>query len=500
MIIEIWRLKLVLNYHKLPQLRNYKIGDSEFLRTWLVDTPGPLLDCPPKAPVEPKPKTSGGIVTQKELDDYATALAKYTEAMQKFQGERRIIDTPVLKMRQSQIRHLLQFLTERMKVTPYHEDIRHLFHVIELKMAMFYCRTMPGNQLDEPKYRADLSKERDVAEVARRTDLDALQVRAEYAEAVKQAAAQQPELALVDEKGRYTINRDFWFFSACYWSPIMRALYMIEMFPRMQLERAHDPASYLQPGAVERMAAWCLRMAKQQGDNFQDRLEDTANEALRHEGDTEWFNYRHPGEANNVDVMLRLVRGESYYDDYHTQLNLSPEAVLNQVDRNWLSSCFVIRLFDRFLDTHRQTKWRDGYVIENCFIDDEDTYQKWTSTKEPMLVNIFSNYWLLVDCKVLPINNIYTALCVWMLTLRRTRKQAGTHTLFRGVASTNETKTGDLELPADCLFDNTCITDILDYILEGKGTITYTTQAAQDEAHLQDLKHNRPVAVTRMRI
>ena len=94
--------------------------------------------------------------------------------------------------------------------------------------------------------------------------------------------------------------------------------------------------------------------------------------------------------------------GEPYYDDYHTQLNLSPEAVLSQVDVNWLSSCFVIRLFDRYMDTNRQTKWRDGYVIENCWIEDDDVYEKWTSTKEPMLVNIFSNYWLLLDCKVLP--------------------------------------------------------------------------------------------------
>lgn len=425
MTIEIWRLKLILAYPRLSELRNYCIADSDFLRRWLIDTPGPPLDCPPKAPVEPKPKSSGGIVTQKELDDYAEALDKYKVAMHKFEGERRIVDTPVIKMRQSQARHLLQFLTERMKIVPYHEDVRELFHVLELKMAMFYCSTMPGMQLDEVKYRSDLSTERDKAEMARRTDLDTIEVRKEYAEAVKKAAAEQPALAPVDERGRYTVNRDFWFFSACYWHPIQRALYMVEMFPRMQLERGDRPESYLKPGAVDRMSAWCMRMAKQQGDNFQDRLEDTANEALRHEGDTEWFNYRHPGEANNPDVILRLVRGEPYYDDYHTQLNLSPEAVLSQVDVNWLSSCFVIRLFDRYMDTNRQTKWRDGYVIENCWIEDDDVYEKWTSTKEPMLVNIFSNYWLLLDCKVLPINNVYVALCLWMLMLRKTRAQAG---------------------------------------------------------------------------
>jgi len=424
MTIEIWRLKLVLNYHRLRELSSYCISDSPFLVQWLLETPGVPLDCPPKMPVEPLPKTAGGVVTQKQQEEYREQCIKYNDALAAFNSRARISETPVLRMRQSQARTLLQFLTERMKIIPYHDDIRHLFSVLELKMAMFYCQTMPGRQLDEPAFRADLSKERDKAEEARRAEMEGYSVREEYAEAVRQAAAAQPSIAPVPEKGRYTVNRDFWFLSASYWMPIQRSLYLLDRFHKMQLQRGDHPESYLKPGTVDRMKAWCLRMALQQKDNFQDRLEDTANEALRHEGDGEWFDYRYPEEANNVDVILRKVRGEPYYDDYHTQLNLSPETLLSQANRNWLANCYIVRLFDRYMDTHKQTKWRNGYVIENAFIDDDDTFQKWTSTKEPMLVNLFSNYWLLLDCKVLPINDIYTALCIWMLMLRRTREIA----------------------------------------------------------------------------
>ena len=145
---------------------------------------------------------------------------------------------------------------------------------------------------------------------------------------------------------------------------------------------------------------------------------------MRHEGDADWFGYRFPEESNNADVILRKVRGEADYDDYHTQLNLSDTAIMNQVNVNWLSTTYALRLFDRYLSTYKGTNWRDGYVIESAFIDEEDVYQKWTTTKEPLLVNVLSNYWLLMDCKVLPINNVYVSLCLWMQMLRKTRTQA----------------------------------------------------------------------------
>jgi hypothetical protein len=145
---------------------------------------------------------------------------------------------------------------------------------------------------------------------------------------------------------------------------------------------------------------------------------------MRHEGDSEWFNYRFPDEPSNVDVVLRRVRGEADYDDYHAQLNLSATAILNQVNSNWLSNTYALRLFDRYLNTYKGTNWRDGYVIENAFIDEDDVFQKWSTTKEPMLVNVFSNYWLLLDCKVVPVNNVYVSLCLWMHMLRKTRVQA----------------------------------------------------------------------------
>jgi len=419
MMGEIWRLTLVLNYGKLRELRDYRIIDSEFLVKWLLDLPGIPLDCPPKEPVEPKPKTDGGTVTQKQKDEYAAACTKYATRLRAFQAKRRISETPVLRMRQSQVRVLLQFLSARMKVIPYSDDIRHLFGVLELKTAMFFCLSMAGDQLDDKEMRADLAKEIEVAELSRRKEFQR-KVRDEYQEAVRFAAREQPDLEPVNEAGRFIVNRDFWVFCASYWYPFKRALYLIEMMPRMNLQHADHPERYLPEGALARMEAWARRSAKNQGDNFQDRLGEAAESAMRFPGDEDWMDYKNPDEGN-IEVILRKLRGEAYYDDFHTQLNLSPDAVMNAVNINWLSTTFVLLLFDRYMNTYKGVNWRSGYVIENAFLDEEDTHAKWTTTLEPLLVNVFSHYWLLFKGKVLPMNDIYQSLCIWMFMLRKVR-------------------------------------------------------------------------------
>lgn len=424
MMCEIWRLTLVLNYENMGKLRDYKISDSPFLVEWLLDSSGVPLDCPPKQPVEPKPKTDGGTVTQKQRDDYQEACVKYAARLSIFNAKRRISETPVLRMRQSQVRILLQFLAAKMKLIPYSDDIRHLFSVLELKTAMFFCLSMAGSQLDDKNMRADLAEEIKVAEEARQVDFKR-KVQDEYIEAARQAAAEQPDLEPVNEGGRYIVNRDFWIFCTSYWYPFKRAMYLLEMMPRMNLERGDRPESYLPEGAVARMEAWARRSATNQGDNFQDRLAEAADDSMRYPGDDEWMRYKYPDESTNVDVVLKKLRGEAYYDDYHTQLDMSPTAIMNQVNTNWLSTTFVLLLFDRYMNTYKGVNWRSGYVIENAFLDEEETHDKWTTTLEPMLVNVFSHYWLMFKGKVLPINNIYTSLCVWMYMLRKVRGIGG---------------------------------------------------------------------------
>lgn len=182
--------------------------------------------------------------------------------------------------------------------------------------------------------------------------------------------------------------------------PIWRSQYFIEVFPLLKLQRAHDLQSYLPAGATDRLRKWCLSKAKSQGDKYDERLADVAAEAHLHPGDMDWQNFRFPDESTHVAVVARKTRGEDAYEEHYSQMKMGYESVLAQTNRNWLSTVYVISLFDRYLTSHKNCHWRDGYVINNSAIDDPEVWNKIKTTREPLLVNIFSNYWLMMDCKV----------------------------------------------------------------------------------------------------
>ena len=485
MMWELFRLKLILSHHLLSGMRTWCIKSSPFLVQWLIDTPGVDLDPKPIKPDDLKENAGPSAI---EKHQKATAL--YEADCVKFQKNKLLADTPILLMKQSHARHVAQFLTSRLEIVPYHSDICKLIDLLELKTAMFFCRTMPEVVMDVPNMRSDLKKEAD--QIAQELEKEMLaqssrgERQAEFRDAMQEAVIEHRQQQQQQQGGssggeaRFTINRDYLLFCTCYFYPLVRGRYYAETFPRLALERAHDVASYLPEGAVARLEAWCRRLAKGQGDKYLDRLEDVADESMMHQGDREWLTYRFPDESTNVAVVLRKVRGEHAYLDYHAQTGLSADVVLDQVGRNWTSNLYVISLFDRYLSTYKGTNWRDGYVIDSRYIDEEETYDKWSITREPLLVTLFSNFWLLLDRKVLQIDCPYVAICMWMLSIRRTRKAAG--------------------MPKDCLADNTNIGDLIDSILEGKSLPEHISDQRAHQEYSSALKRGLPTEVTRIHI
>lgn len=100
--VEIWRMKLLLNYHRLASLKDWKIRDSPFLVEWLLETPGVRLDHPPKEPILKTQKD--GSTTQKQRDDHKEAVNKFRQAMAIFEAQKKIDTIPVLQLKQTQVR------------------------------------------------------------------------------------------------------------------------------------------------------------------------------------------------------------------------------------------------------------------------------------------------------------------------------------------------------------------------------------------------------------
>jgi hypothetical protein len=157
--VEIWRMKLLLNYHRLVSLKNWKIRDSPFLIEWLIETPGVRLDHPPKEPMLKTQKD--GSTTQKQRDEHKEAVTKFRQAMAIFEATKKIDTIPILQLKQTQVMRLVQHITSRLRVLPYHDDVKKLFELCELRVAMFFCQTMPDTILNHEKMRVSLQKEID---------------------------------------------------------------------------------------------------------------------------------------------------------------------------------------------------------------------------------------------------------------------------------------------------------------------------------------------------
>lgn len=507
---ELWRIKLIVNFEQIGEMRHWKISDSEFLMRWLVETPGVKLDCPPRVPVLETSK--GGVVREENKVKYEKDMAKYKLELEKFENTRKVVDTPIMMLRQKQIMHLVQFVTGKLHIIPYHEDIRRLIEYLELKNAMLFCQSMPGSQLNNEKFRTPIQQEIDnVMEEAKKErirqqqqearDLGTVSAwRKEYQKAMEDAAQRQENLdkqsrastttndtapsntesASGINMDRWTVTRDYWIYCTHYFYPLLRALYYVDVIPKMNLQHAGDVESYLPEGATKRLEEWMVKLAQRQGDKYFDRLEEAADEAMSHPGDMDWMLFRHPEESTNTGVVIRKVRGEDAYLDYHEQTGLSYAVIMGQVNDNVISNVYVLELFDRFMNTYKQTHWREGYVIPNAFIDENETMDKWKTTREPLLIQIFSGYWLMLDNKILPITNIYTSICMWMLAIRKTRTKAGR--------------------PKDCLIDNTFIGDIIDNIILGKENILYLTEENIQKTHDDSIRRGIPVNKTRVKI
>lgn len=483
-IVELWRLKVILNHHRLGELRTWKIRDSPFLVKWLLDTPGVQLDAPPIKPDAPSTK-NGRIPSVDEVDKYETAMAKYNAELEEFERSRKVADIPVLALKQSQIRHLVQYITGRIRIIPYGEDIRKLIELVEIKIGIFLCQTLPGTQLDDPRFRTDYQAALNNVMDGIRKDAAARAqtVREEYQDAVRDAilaSRVSDNLRAKGEGDKFHANRDFWYYCCCYMYPLTRMMYYAEILPLLRLERFDNLSSYLPEGSRDRLENWIRTLAKRQGDKYYDRLADTAEDALSYPGDMDWLAYRYPEESTNIEVVLRKVRGEHAYLDQHATKGLSQTAILDMVNRHWLATEFVIEIFDRYLHTHKGASWAESYLIRNSYIDDPETTEKWKRMKEPFLVQVFSNYWLMIENKVLPVNDIYMAICLWMHMLRKTREVA--------------------MVPKDCLNDRTYIGDIIDTILLGKNDEGCKGDPEKEEQYMDSLRRQVDIHTTRIPI
>jgi hypothetical protein len=391
---EICRMKVIVHKEDLPNMVEWTLADRPELKILL--------------------KKAGEVVADDEI-----GILLYT---------------------QEEIKAVIFNLVEVLNTIPYLASFREFFDLVELKCATFFCQTMPGTIVNDETFRTIVGK---------RVDPNATKKRKINETSINSMLEDDEDEEEEDDDeslNRCTFNRLFWVFCTNYVTQIRRRFHYESLFPVANLDRS--PLSYIPDGSIERLKMWCHNLADGLADNFDERYKDSCRQAYNFPGDAEWFFFRYPHMSKTVEAQVKKLRAKTAVE-FFAQANVSRGSALARTHASYPSILFVLDLLDRYFRIFKQLKWRDGYVIENGSV--EDCFEKLSTSHEPFLVQVFSSYWVYLGGrkgKILIVNDIYAAICLWLVCVRKTRTSA--------------------KLPPDTLLGGIDISDVANRILSPK--------------------------------
>jgi hypothetical protein len=105
------------------------------------------------------------------------------------------------------------------------------------------------------------------------------------------------------------------------------------------------------------------------------------------------------------------------YRRFFSEIQVNRQLVVKQCETSHLSRLFVLKAVDEHIKiTHARVEWINGVVIDNDGIEMSAYALK--GNLAPLLVQVFSNYWVYHDGYVYPTDDIFTTLSLWWWLLR----------------------------------------------------------------------------------
>lgn len=216
---------------------------------------------------------------------------------------------------------------------------------------------------------------------------------------------------------RYRITYDYLVWCSIYFGVLMRRVYYWENLR----ENLMEEKPVVTAAQLERCKAFIERVARQMSsDAYEDCYLGTCEEAYDVPGDQAWFAYKFPGKQNargNILYDLRPAVNKRYWQEPHVTLKTVMNASLMPQPRYFghIGHLFVLNVMDSFMRA-RNVQWRDACVIDQDGI--EMSAFKLTRAQCPLLLQVFSRYWVYDDAFYYPTDDIYEALAMWLVLLR----------------------------------------------------------------------------------
>jgi len=157
-------------------------------------------------------------------------------------------------------------------------------------------------------------------------------------------------------------------------------------------------------------------------ENFEEDYAKACEEGYSFPGDLEWFRFRFTDIPPQTGPMLDCFRkdlAKQFYTNYRVSQEVVMSAAQQSSHSGHASRIFIFNLFDQYMRIHYKIPWKDAVLITNSALSKSENEKKLFSKKSaPLLVQVFSKFWVYYDKKVYMTDDIYEAISYWMYLLK----------------------------------------------------------------------------------
>lgn len=133
-------------------------------------------------------------------------------------------------------------------------------------------------------------------------------------------------------------------------------------------------------------------------------------------GDDGWFRYAFPQRVPSRGACVTTLRPHMY-KRFYSETQVTRRLIVNQCENSHLARLFVLRAVDEHIKlTHARVEWLTGVVIDNSGM--EMSVYALKGGLAPLLVQVFSSYWVYYRGQVYPTDDLFTTLALWWWLLR----------------------------------------------------------------------------------
>lgn len=204
-------------------------------------------------------------------------------------------------------------------------------------------------------------------------------------------------------------------FCSLYGSGILRRLFYYDMLIANNMPSL--PARVLARYDFSKCAhQWTLKLVNSFADEaFEDMFSSIVPEGYNFVGDDLWFKYYWPHKVHSRGACITLLRPH-LHKRFFSEVNMNREVVLNACKTSHLSRLFVLKAIDEYLHIQlNQIAWMNACVVYNE--DIEYMASVLELCKVPVILQVFSSFWLYDNCKVHVSDDLFEVIGLWFYML-----------------------------------------------------------------------------------